>query len=469
MRDLLNYSVSQSMTTDPRPWRTRLASIPQQLAFFDDPSTRKTACCTRRAGKTEADTSILIEALHQHPKRIALYVTLTAETSQDNQEAALDAANLAYGLKLSKSAAGHGLRYHNEAGGCIWLAGCKDKHEAEKYRGLPYSIVVIDEGGTHRAPVLQYLIDASVGPALTDIGGQIVLTGTPGEIPTGFFWAASTGLDPKITNNWSPHRWSVRDNPHHPFGRDPDALEAHRIERGLAPDDPTWQREYLGLWVLDVNALIYHYNPAKNQLTDALPRGYGEPYYVLGIDLGYDDETAFVVTATMRGFPFVHVVRAEGQSGLRVAGIAQEIHRLKQDFNFTRMVIDQGGLGKTIAETLRHEYNLSVEAAEKSDKAAWIKRVQDDLANGNIKLAREALGLADEWVTLPWDDKRQNHRPGFVDHKSDAFLYSYRHQLRSEVWEHAPPEPGTADAINSAMAAHKQQLLRDMAKQRARR
>ena len=46
----------------------------------------------------EADTSILVDSVVRYPRRIALYITLTSQTSRDNQEAALDHANRVYAL-----------------------------------------------------------------------------------------------------------------------------------------------------------------------------------------------------------------------------------------------------------------------------------------------------------------------------------------------------------------------------------
>lgn len=466
MRDFLAYSAQASRSTDPTPWRTRLASIPKQLAFFDDTSARVTAVCTRRAGKTVVDSAKAVDAVVKHPRRIALYITLTSQTSRDNLEPELDAANSSYALGLRKNADGHGLRYYTREGGCVWLAGCKDKREAEKFRGLPYSTVIIDEGGTHRKEVLKYLIDACVGPALTDIGGQLALTGTPGEVPQGMFWAASTGLDPTTAGNWSKHRWSVRDNPHHPFGRDPAALEAYRLERGLALDDPTWLREFEGQWVLDLDSLIYHYDASKHAWDGVLPEG--RQTNILGVDLGYDDECAFSATTSIEGQPTVYIRETYGKSQLLVGGIAAEIHRLTQRYRFDSIWIDSGGLGKTILKTLQSEYGLNVRAAEKQDKGVHIRNMKSAMSAGHLKVAREAMGVVEEWETLPWNEQRTNHAEGYPDHQTDATLYAHRQHPTHEQWVKEPPLPGTPAFAAAEMDRIRNEVLRK-SQERARK
>jgi hypothetical protein len=320
--------------------------------------------------------------------------------------------------------------------------------------------VIIDEGGTHRTEVLQYLINDVLGPALTDNDGQLILTGTPGPIPRGFFHDITTLSVDK--GGWKTHKWSVQQNPHHPFGRDPAALEAYRIERGLALTDPTWLREFRGLWALDTEALIYRYDPERNCLSDTAT----EPTLrVLSLDLGYDDDAAFVVTESTRGVARIIVREATSEKGLLTRDYATRIQQLQARYRLDRIVGDSGGLAKTIITELRQVYRIPIVAAEKTEKAAWIRSVQGALRSGALQLAAGAMGLIEEWEILPWDDNRKGHAEGFPDHKSDALLYGYRCHPRIDV----PIEPVAPATGSEEWSRREATRLREAAAQRSMR
>ncbi len=412
------------------------------MAFLEDPAKRKCGLTSRRAGKTTADVAGMLDALIEHPEDVALYTTLTSSTSASMLWPALMQANKDYGLRLTPKLSE--LRLYHPRGGYIWLSGLSDIREAEKYRGYKYSRVIIDEAGTYRSAVLTYAIDAVFDDALSDLNGDLWLTGTPGPIPQGYFWARSTGDDPELPG-WKTHHWTVLDNPHHRYGAEDGALEAHRAELGVGTDDPTWIREKLGLWCLDESSIIYYFDPQINSWDGVLPEG--KQRTILSIDLGYDDETAFVVTTSVRGFSTVFGREAFGKSQLLPSHIAQEIFRLRQRYQINEIYVDSGGLGKTILRQLQEDYGLPAIAAEKQDKAGSIYRVQAALKAGNIKLDPvKCAPLIDEWNVLPWDKDRKTHCEGFADHNADAWLYGHRQHPHTDTWEHEPPEPGSPEA-----------------------
>jgi Terminase RNaseH-like domain len=436
MEATLGWIAKARRESGRKPWRERLFA--QQRAFFDDPSPQKAALTTRRAGKSEVDNAGLVDGIACKPDLIALYVTLTIATSCDNQWELTHTANKRYNLGLEPS----DNRWNSPQGGCIWLAGCKDRGEVDKFRGLKYSIIIIDEAGTHRPDVLKYLIDNVLSAARTDTDCPIWLTGTPGMVPRGKFWALTTGADPEV-KPWQTHSWSVQDNPHHPFGRDAAALEKYRLQEGFALDSPTWKREFCGEWVLDTSTLIYEYDSKLNGWDDWVASE--ETRTIIGVDLGYDDKTAFAVTQADEGEPTVRVVEAWGKSQLLPSGIAAELYRLRERYPDASIFVDSGGLGKSILVQLQREYSLPVQAAEKHDKAASIASVQAALRKGQLKLHRNARALLEEWAYLPWDDHRKNHAPGYEDHCSDALLYAFRQHSFGETWERVPPVVNSAE------------------------
>lgn len=459
MKHTLRWLASTSRRdVDPTPWLSEL--FPQQREFVSNPAKRKCALCSRRAGKTKANAAGLIDDLMRHPEAIALYLTLTAGISYDMLWSELTEANELFNLGLTPSVSDN--RFIHPKGGCIWLAGCKDVREAEKYRGFKYSLVIIDEGGTFRAEPLKYLVENVLSAATTDYGAPIWITGTPGVIPKGYFWGLTEGQDPDI-KAWVTHRWSVKDNPHHPFGRDPEALERYRVEElGLPADHPTWLREGLGQWALDNSSLIYPIDPERVYWDGVLPLDQGEIRTCLGIDVGETSPTTFVITSSCGGT--IYVRETLGAANMRLDQIAATITQLKDRYGIlsSGVYADHGGLGGKLLEQLWRDYGVLAPRAEKTHKGMTILRAQTALACGKIKIHKEKCRpLLDEWLVLPWNDERTDHRPGFADHYSDGFLYSFKsHPIKDPFAPQLGPIVDPNKAVMTAMRAQARSLPR---------
>jgi hypothetical protein len=440
MRATLGYTRAERRRRDPTPWRTMLFS--EERAFFEDPAKRKCALCTRRAGKSTVDAAGLVDAIEAYPEALVPYITLTSKTSKDILWNELLAMNKRWGLGLTPDSQGG--RFWSKQGGAIWLAGCKDKNEAaEKFRGPKYPRVIIDEGGTHKAETLEYLIDNVLDAALSDYDGDLWLTGTPGLLPKGYFYARTTG-DHERLKKWVTHKWSVKNNPFHKLSL-PGALEAKRIELGFEPDDPTWLREYEGIWIADLKKLIYHYNDQAHGWDGNLPNG--NYFRVLSVDLGYDDDAAFTVSTSIRGLGDIYIEESFGKSHLTTSQIAGEVYRIRQRYpNINRMVVDSGGLGKTIMKDLQQDYSLPFYPAAKTDKGAAIRYVRGLLRMNKLRVCKKRAGeLLDEWDGLPWNDDRDDHEEGFPDHRADSVLYGVREHPRTDVWLEEPPAVGSQE------------------------
>ncbi len=297
----------------------------------------------------------------------------------------------------------------------IWLVGASHADDIERLRGPKYPLVILDESASF-GPHIEALIMEVIGPALRDLDGTLVMTGTPGRVPTGLFWEVTTGKRPQ----WSVHTWSLAQNVYlPPQARD---LALIRQEDGLAEADPRYRREYLGEWVSDFTTLVYHFDPLKNYGTP--PIGV-EWYYNLAVDLGYDDDTAFVVGAFSPVVKEFYIVHAMKRPGMIVQQIAEEIKRLDGIYSFSRKVADSGGLGKMIIQEMNVRYGLGLLPAEKKDKLDFIEHMNSDLVMGRVKVY-DGCGVVSEWLTLPWDEERKHEDPGFPNHYSDAALYAWR-------------------------------------------
>lgn len=401
-----------------------------QMAFVQDESRRKIAVCSRRAGKSFGLAYMLSESALQYEREIIPYITLTRETAKNIIWPALHAIDKE--LKI-------GLKFHENTGDIVFpnkarivLRGCDDRNQIEKLRGPRYPRVVIDEAQAFPT-FLEELIDDVLEPATIDFGGQIIITGTPNASCRGVFYEMSEG---RLAHSWSKHAWTLRENPH---------LEKHSgvpVETWLArlkkrrkwtDQHPTYLREYCGQWVRDINGLVYKIDPDLNSLWRWEPEIESQWAYVLGIDLGFNDPTAFCVVAYNDSTGECVAVDSYKESGLIPSAVAARVERMMEDYEFDRIVADSGGFGKGYVEEMRSSFDIPVFPADKKDKVGFIEMLNGDLQSGAFKINRmDNRELWDEMTLLQWRldklerNKYEEDRKRFHNHLCDALLYAWK-------------------------------------------
>lgn len=130
------------------------------------------------------------------------------------------------------------------------------------------------------------------------------------------------------------------------------------------------------------------------------------------------------------------------------AYIQQWEQRYKQDYKkgFSRIVMDEGALGRSIAEECRQTFGVPIEAAEKLNKRTYIEMVSGDMKSGTIKIHPwKARALVSEIQILPWDEEREAPDERFQDHAADAFLYACRAVRPWYRPEREPPAYGSPE------------------------
>ena len=208
--------------------------------------------------------------------------------------------------------------------------------------------------------------------------------------------------------------------------------------------NPVYLREWKGQWIRSEDSLVYKYSEEKNFYNEVPYHEYDFDF-VLGVDLGFEDATGFVIGAYSPDLPFFYVVESFKQSKLLPSEIAQKIHEYNDIYNFTSIVADTGGLGKSIVEEMRQRWGLAIRPAEKRNKAAYIELMNSDLAAGNI-LVDGMSDLVDEWRLLQWDEDRRKEDGRFDNHLSDACLYAWRESRHfTHEEEILPPQRGTKE------------------------
>lgn len=414
------------------------ATHEKQRAFVLDDSERIVAIPGRRGGKTVGIKIRLVRALRQRGG-ISAYIALTRPTAERLMWQPLKDLNREYSLGLEFREQKLQV-YDPTSGGELWLVGADDKREREKLRGHAFVEVAMDEAGSF-GPYLSYLIDDVLDPALEDYGGTLLLVGTPPAACAGPFFEASTGI---MGDRWSRHHWTVLDNSKFPRWVDaPDWQEQARAwldrymsDRGWDEDNPIFRREWLGEWYKDADSLVYKYRADRNAY-DKLPAGVSQWQHLLGVDLGYDDATAFVVLAFSVEDPRAYVVEAWKRSGMIASEVAAEIADYKSKYNPRRIVVDSGGLGKMVVEEFKRRYSLPVFPAQKNAKFDYIEHLNADLIAGNLLIPRDHE-LGEEWSLLQWDENRRKEDERFENHLADACLYAWR---ESQHYRHRAVKP----------------------------
>lgn len=451
---------------------------PKQAAFVADPAKRKTALCGRRGGKTTAIAGWLYGGMVERPGSKQVYIGLSRGLAR---QILWDGIMLKmakdYSLPLRETSRDGHIIIQHPNGSSLWIAGCDDKREIEKFRGQAYYRVCIDEAQGFPDDVLQPLVEDALEPALADHEGQIALTGTPSPIDVGYFHGATTGLLP----GWShDHHWDVCDNPLF-AGRAEQLLEETRARNGWDESHPTYQREWKGRWVHDASALVYPFDTNVNGWEPTTDAFYGlnpnaEWSFGLGVDLGYSEGTktlAFTLAAAQRGTGNGYILRSYLKERMYPGRLATYCRDLREKVNKEtgcglRIVVDEGGLGGGWTEQMQM-LGVACEAAEKSDKRAYQDYVGGLVVSGQLKAHTSACtDLLAEARKLPFDPETGKEDDRFRRHCCDSMLYIVRALFPKPLAEaHGPiPEVGTPGWHKAQMTKEREKAIREQQRRR---
>lgn len=390
-----------------------------QINYLDDESKLRVVTAGRRGGKTTVlATEALISAI-EHPGTIVPVVELSRQ-SQAAKQYQMTLESLFKHISLDyKYDAIRGINYMPN-GSRVELVTGSDMSEIDKLRGGKYRLVQIDEAQSFRPSVLGPAIENVIEPALMDYNGSLTLAGTPSISLNGEFYKASTGQTP----GFSSHYWTAENNPHIPHFRE--WLDNLCLRRGWTTDHPTVQREYLAKWVVDDIGLCYPVTNERN-VVEALPTDVDHWKYTLGVDVGFVDSTAFVIWAETNERKEAYCVRSYRKKGLTPSDVARETMALQQQFSFTNMVMDSGGIGKAYQEEISQRFHIYFDTAQKRDKAAAIQMMADEILSGRLLWVKATnQDYLEEMSLLPWDESHELPDPRFEDHLCDAGLYGFR-------------------------------------------
>lgn len=411
----------------------------QQLALVNDTARFKTAVTTRRAGKTVSCAADLLNDALSEPHLVCLYITLSRTNAKRLVWREMKKIDKKFKLGCVFNESDLSAKAPN--GSMIYCSGASDRTEIEKFRGLALKKVYIDEGQSFPA-YIEELVDDVLAPALMDHAGSLVLIGTPGPIPAGYFYECSQS--PK----WSHHFWSFEQNPY--IGNPKQMLQDELERRGLTIESPSIRREWFGEWLLDSNSLVYKYDNAKQNF-DELP---SLTNYIMGVDLGFNDADAIAILGWSESDYVTYLVEEKVTTQQGLTALMAQIEELQKRYGCYKIVVDQGGLGKKLAESMTERWGTMVVAAEKHRKNEFIELMNDALRTGRLK-AKVGSRFEHDCKMVEWDKDKTTPDKRVISNRfhsdiCEAVLYAWR---ESYSFTHTPevpkPKPGTPEHIKA--------------------
>lgn len=409
------------------------SSFPLQFKAAQDKSFLKAIQCTRRAGKSTGEGKETLQAMIDVPESNHLYGALTLASAKniiwDTLLTELEANKVPYRSNEQQGV----IKLENKSQ--VKLFGLDSSYkEMRKILGSKYKTVKVDEAGSITQD-LKRICYQMVMPALTDVNGRLTLLGTAENIPKTFFESVTTGQEP----GWSVHKWTAFDNPYIA-----DKWRDHI--KWIEEFNPTfkltseYKTHYLNEWCADDKLLIIRIAP--DTVIDAFELI--APTYILGVDIGFNDACAFTLVGFHKKSPDLYVVESVKEKELDITDTANRIKTYLRKYPIAKVIID--GANKQGVEEIKNRHHIPLIAAEKTDKASFLKILADDVTRGRVKYFRNSCAsLIEEQETLQWEnDTRQKEDQRIPNDQNDSFLYAWR-EARNYLWKEEPK----ADSINS--------------------
>ena len=376
--------------------------------------------------KTDKVSSIVKEehvsedAEAAHDAGTIVYVTKTVSQAYKNVwQYLIDFATVSR-VPYKASSADYTIQF--DTGTKILLSGSDTIDQVDKLRSQPYLAAFVDE--VQSIKYARLLVDEIIRPATKDFTDPlIVLAGTAPRAATTAWeeWWTNAGMDTLKLH------WTMKENifiPNHET-----VLEVVLKEENLTPDHPRFQREYLGVFMYDTEARVYLIDE-KNYFgwgefdswcqppagwhvpRPRVPYGVADPdedqvwddiRFAGGLDYGFSDSDAFVITAFSISKPERYILYQYKQNHTGVGDIAaavrrgieevagkSEIFRRALERDEFKIYCDYAGAGSKITFDLRNSYNLPVVNAIKQDKDGAIDMLQEDIRTGRLKLEKDS-------------------------------------------------------------------------------
>lgn len=400
--------------------------FPKQLELALNPNRFTASLTGSRAGKTTACAVIALQELVSNPNCLGVYLALTDKSVINIFMPIIRPLLHKYGIKAKLTA--DDIQLSN--GSRLIVLGANHIHKVETFRGLKLKFCIIDECASFNQKILNYLIDEIMIQRLSDLQGRLMLIGTPAAHCSGLFYDVTNNME----EGWGLVHWSVFDNPHMKKQALSD-VELYMVRKQCERENPKLLREYDGQWAADADELL-----VRPALLTRPPTPYTLETWrsVIGVDFGFNDETAFSVVGWERNNPKSYVletfgvtgeIAAKSQVGM-VTYIGNILNELKLKYKPVRIVGDPAGASKILMDEFLYKHKIVMESAVKKDKAHYIEIMNDALVNQLLVFdVDKTKELQREVSKLVWNEERTREREGMKCDHFDATLYAFREAL----------------------------------------
>ncbi len=403
-------------------------SFPEQRAFIEDKSKLKSALTTRRAGKSFAVGLMMFQACLAQANTKCAYLSLTRlSCEQIMLEPVFKKINRAFDLGATFTSSPLKVKFKN--GSSIVMVGIDTTDdEQEKLLGQHFKLVCIDECASYSID-LKKTIATTIRPTLIDDDGQLVMTGTPGNI-LNYFCDITEGR----VAGWSNHFWTTENNDTIPNADSEktmailfqEEIDAMKLDNPFIEQDPGFQQHYRGKWVVDQSEKVVKLYD-RNSIP-AMPQSDIPFECVLGLDIGEEDDNAFVLTCFRDHDPNLYVKESFAKNKMTMDEIIDKVREYQKMNDVIHIAIDSHN--KQYVEELKRRSGIHFNAAEHPQKLRYIQIMNSDLNHGRIKIvAPDNIDLLKELnrVIMDYSDplkpKIKDHQK---DHMLDSFLYAWR-------------------------------------------
>lgn len=436
-------SVKNKYETLAKELRDRM--FPKQQAFWTCEGMFASALCTRRAGKSEGGKLEMLATALDIPNANILYGTLT----KDKAKAICWAPTMRLLSELGLRRVERGDLFEEDGdfktdetrmeitfknGAKIKLTGFDSSpKEIDKVLGEPYDLVILDEVQSFKGNVGD-LVYKRLHITVAERRGRIRMTGTPGDVRLGFFYDVNC-TDKLQKFKWDLHKWSWKDN----VGR-----STHKTTEGMLMRDILQQeldeilkinprfietaeyaQEWCGEYFVDVDNLVYKFNPLINtythtpEITDC----------VLGVDLGWNDATAMTVLGWSDKSPDLYELDSYYETKVDLDEVAMQVQKFQSMYPIIQVVVDSQN--KQGIQTIENRYNIGFVSADKMGKFEHIRLMNTDLRRGRIKFRehsewiQEVSKLKKKTAAKEGENGKVFEDPKAPNHSADANLYAY--------------------------------------------
>lgn len=413
-----------------------------QLDVVDDDRPLVAACWGRRAGKTTGPViGKVLREFERYANARAFYFAPTGEQGVDILWEEVDQYNRQFDLGLTPH---WSEKWWSFEGRRLEIFSFHDRSDVARARGRKAHVVLIDEA--QLAPDwFANECKSAIMPTTLDYLGQVCAYGTPAPSADGFFFDACH------ESEWSnASHATAADNPFF-AGRDP--LREARERYNLPLDSVIYRREWLGLWIVDPDALVYAVPDAAVQPAPAAFYA-----HVYGLDFGFSDKDALGRVDVDQARGRAHLGWIEEWDGKQTNHqLFEKILQQQERFPGPVVFDPAGHTTKKTVETFRNDApKILWVMADKARKVEFIQTLNDDLRTGVATVEPESRMLR-EARRLRWKRPGQLAIDAAHSDLGDAWLYAHRYArdlLRALPTQ--PPPPKQFDPFEEYMKRQQQ-------------